>query len=711
MDAQLTQNELTCANEWNNTEDSTKLGHCLHHLLQDAAKTYPTNVALICGSTTLTYQELNEAANRFARVLVDLGVGRDDLVGVALNRSACLVVMLFAVLKTGAAYVPLDATFPSERISHTLDCAAPKLLIVAADLLGAFKSWEGVILSVDENKLGSGNSQTESCNLELTSDQDDLAYVIFTSGSTGKPKGVEVSHGALCNLLLSMKEMLNCEASDRLLAVTTVTFDIAALELFMPLLCGATVIIAQRQETKDVKALHDMLEQHAVTMMQATPTFWQMLLESGWNGSPTLIKLLCGGEALSSGLAARLLACGGSLWNLYGPTEATVWASAWHVQPGQDIIIGKPLPNYQLHILDEELKPVPEGHYGELYIGGSCLARGYHKNPGLTQASFHDSPFCQGRIYRTGDIGSFVAPNSLRIAGRSDDQIKVRGYRVELGDVETALASHTQVSGAVVVCRADQLIAYFTWRGDSSEAAGTSCPRDAALRQWMERLLPSYMVPAFFVNLEIFPTTLNNKIDRKALPDPFTNKECPGLRESACKLAAASKSVNQSTAELEHQILAVWCRVLGASHLSVKDNFFHVGGNSLRIVQVQAQLEKLLNRPIPIAKLFEHYSIESLAAYLGGNDAVGMKQRDLEPRTPLITEDEGIAIVSMACRLPGDVHTPEEFWQLLQSGGDAISDVPAGRWNAASLHDAGPDIHQRPECTRAVDLGDVLGGI
>ncbi|KFY29656.1 hypothetical protein V494_08573 [Pseudogymnoascus sp. VKM F-4513 (FW-928)] len=700
MDASLIRDGLASVNELNNTDDSTKLGHCLQYLLEDAAAKNPTNIAVICANTTLTYQELNDAANRFARVLVGLGVGRHDLVGVALDRSACLVVTLLAVLKTGAAYVPLDTAFPSERIKHTLDVAAPKLLLATVGTLDTFKSWAGVIMSVDETKLGMASSQTESSNLELDRHPEDLAYVIFTSGSTGKPKGVEISHGALCNALLSMKDVLNCEATDRMLAITTATFDIAALELFMPLLYGARTIIAQRQQTKDVKALRGLLEQHAITMMQATPASWQMLLDSGWTGSPTLNKLLCGGEALTPGLAARLLTCGGSLWNLYGPTEATIWASAWRVQPGEGIIIGEPLANYRMYILDEELKPVPLGQYGELYIGGCGLAHGYYKNGGLTQASFLDSPFSQGRIYRTGDIGCFLAPGRLSITGRADSQIKLRGYRIELGDIEAALTSHPEVTGAVVVCRADQLIAYFTWRrGNLSKRAKTTArvtgPKDAALRKWIGQLLPSYMIPAFFLHLEAFPTTLNNKIDRKALPDPLVCKVNPSERESKSKSATAADTVT-----LERLISDVWSRVLGATGLSVKDNFFHVGGNSLRIVQVQTQLEKLLHRPIPISQLFEHYSIESLAAYLGKNDTVGEKQPDFPHRNPSVTEEEGIAIVSMACRLPGDVDTPEEFWQLLQSGGDAIADVTADRWNAAMLDNAVPDMHERLKCMR-----------
>ncbi|OAA72442.1 polyketide synthase [Cordyceps fumosorosea ARSEF 2679] len=702
MEVPLVHTGSRSVNHFNKTGDTAKLGHCLHYLLEDAAEKYPTNLALVCDNTTLTYRDLNEAANRLARVLISLGVGRHDLVGVAIDRSAYLVVTLFAVLKIGAAYVPLDAAFPSQRIKHMLDVAAPKLLVITAGTLSTFESWAGVILSVDEEKLNVTSSAMECSNLQVDVHPQDLAYVIFTSGSTGKPKGVEITHGALCNLLLSMREVFDCEEAERLLAVTTVTFDIAALELFMPLLSGAATVIAKREQVKDVKALRGLLERHAITMMQATPASWQMLLESGWKGSPALRKLLCGGEAMPATLAARLLECGDSLWNLYGPTEATVWAAAWQVRHGEDIIIGQPLANYQLYLLDEQLTPVLPGQYGELYIGGPGLARGYHKNPELTQASFIDNPFTHGRMYRTGDIGCFSKPDKLSISGRADSQIKVRGYRIELGDVEAALAGHPQVIGAVVICRQDQLIAYFTWRAGSKKAetnAGAKCNETAALRKWLGQSLPPYMVPAFFVQIEAFPMTLNNKIDRKALPDPLADKTPVKLEPQSP--TPSSKPAAASTSSLERHILAVWSRVLGVTRIGTKDNFFHLGGNSMRVVQVQVQLEKLLNRSIPIAKLFEHYSIESLAGYLGGKDAIGVHQYHMRRCLPSASEgEERIAVVSMACRLPGGVCTPEELWKLLRSGRDAITDVPSDRWNAAMLQEAGLDTGQLSECLR-----------
>ncbi|KAJ6439257.1 hypothetical protein O9K51_07142 [Purpureocillium lavendulum] len=698
---------------FNDTDDATTLGHCLHSLVEDRAANCPTNLALTCADSSLTFEELNTAANHLARALISQGVVRNDLVGVALDRSVGLVVTLLAVLKTGAAYVPIDPGFPAERISHMLSDATPKIIVVSTGTARLLKPWSHICFSVDEEQHQWLASPTQHSNLELEVQSNDLAYVIYTSGSTGKPKGVEISHGALCNLLLSMQKILQCTSEDRLLAVTTVTFDIAALELFLPLICGATTVIAEAQQVKDISALRGMLKSQGITMMQATPASWQMLLDSGWQGHPSLGKILCGGEAMSEQLGARLLECGGTVWNLYGPTEATVWASVWRVRPAEHVIIGKPLANYQLYVLDESLAPVPPGVSGDLYIGGAGLARGYHNKPELTRVSFLDSERedFKGRIYRTGDIACFSADGKLSVLGRADNQVKVRGYRIELGDVEAAIASHPAIRGAVVVGRKDQLLAYCI-RCDSrndvtslnqEKASGTGVALDAMLRPWLARCLPPYMMPAFFVELEAFPLTPNNKIDRKALPSPFSEQKLGTSPNSSFE------TVTGSVAELERRIMAIWARALDHESISTKDNFFQVGGNSIRIVQVQAELEKLLCRPISTAKLFEYYTIETLAAYLVGGDRNSLVQVPSKGQGPAATaiEADGIAIISLACRLPGDVTTPEEFWTLLDAGGDAITDVPKDRWDAAELYDSDPDACGKTYCSQGGYLSSI----
>lgn len=420
--------------QWfNATDEPLLLGHCLHVLLQQASEQHVDKTAVICGDVELTYGRLNTLANRVALSLVARGIGRGDLVGIALDRSVSLVVALLAVLKAGAAYVPIDPSFPADRIGHMIDDAQPKLVVVEASTREALSScWRGACVDVDmedmEEEEGGPRCSTRCRNLDVGVHADDLAYVIYTSGSTGKPKGVEISHGALCNLLLSVRRQLGWTATDRLLAVTTISFDIAALELFLPLLCGATTVVARAHETRDPRALLGLMRRHAITAMQATPATWTMLLDAGWTEEPRLARLLCGGDALPPPLAARLLPCADSVWNLYGPTEATVWASAWRVCPGQDVVIGRPLANYRLYVLGEDLAPVPLGGEGELYIAGAGLARGYRNKAEMTRSRFVENPFPEGgRLYRTGDLAHFAYPGNLTVIGRADGQVKVRG--------------------------------------------------------------------------------------------------------------------------------------------------------------------------------------------------------------------------------------------------------------------------------------------
>ncbi len=455
--------------DFNATADEDLLGHCPHRLFEASAAAHAGSAALVCGDDTLSYGELNERANRLARLLASRGVGRGDLVGVALDRSIDLVVALLAVLKAGAAYVPVDPGFPAERIRLIIGSAAPKLILTPARPPANLAAWAELCLSA-------ADTAGDAADLGLAVSPDDLAYVIYTSGSTGTPKGVEISHGALGNFLGSMRRRPGCDETDRLLAVTTISFDIAVLELFLPLLCGATTVIAQAHEVTDVEAMLGLLRRHDITMMQGTPSTWQLLLDSGWHGEPRLAKILCGGEALPRQLATRLLACGDAVWNMYGPTETTVWSSAWRVTAEGEVIIGEPIANTQLYVLDENLSPVPAGFPGELCIGGAGVARRYHDDPEQTQARFTAS------VFRTGDLARFSEPGRLVVLGRNDGQVKLRGYRIELGDIESAINAHDEVSRAVVTGRDGQLVAYCV----RAPAAATQDDqvRAAALAEW-----------------------------------------------------------------------------------------------------------------------------------------------------------------------------------------------------------------------------------
>ena len=1063
--------------EFNATGDDTTLGHCLHELYERAARMHADNVALVCAESTLTYQELNSRANQLAHALMDQGVGRGDLVGVALDRSIDVVAALLAVMKTGAAYVPIDPGFPAERIRQMIEDADPTLVLVPAATPKNLSAWASRCLSVDE-VLAHADSRVHNPGVEVGA--DDLAYVIYTSGSTGQPKGVEVSHGAVGNFLLSMRQQPGCGEADRLLAVTTVSFDIAVLELFLPLLCGARTVIAQVHEAIDARALLRLMERHEITMMQGTPATWQLLLDSGWEGAPGLTRILCGGEALPRQLADRLLAVSDSVWNMYGPTETAVWSSIWRVRETGDILVGGPIANTQLYVLDEDLSPLPVGFPGELCIAGAGVARGYHNEPEQTRAAFTENPFQTGPLYRTGDLARFVEPGELSVLGREDRQVKLRGHRIELGDVETAITSHGDVSSAVVVGGEEQLVAYCLrqpdrgadpseeqqsaalaewagawnrayetvvedasfnlagWRssyddlpfsagemrdwqmssvnrilsfspervfeigsgsglmlfslaphtrayhavdasrraveltrehlvslpqvtcehrpahelpevpegafdtvvinsvaqyfpsidyltsvlewatnaasggrvfvgdvrdlsqlktfhtdvtdfrgsGDTTpeelarraehamradrelaisadffanlpslfpritrvditlrdghhvnemsryrydvtlhvgqsadpsthvtqrdyqdetfelsalraelaaangtplrltgipngrlsevhrrvaaalgEASGTrnswvdpgelqtiagevglkvsllpsssgdpwsldalfwregenpdlslhpAQPMDRAslsgyanvpsagerakadlgrtLRPWLAERLPGYMVPSFFVELDEFPLTPNGKVDHAALPDPVA------------RFDASAKPAN----ELERDILAVWSNVLGHDRIGINENFFEIGGDSLRVVRVQTELEKALGRPLPSAVMFEHFTIKSLAAHLAGD---GRTDQATVPARRPAAHDEDIAIISMACRLPGNVNSPEEYWELLERGGDGIIEVPKDRWDADALYDPDPEARGKSYCRRGgfvtpIDLFD-----
>jgi thioesterase domain-containing protein len=423
--------------------------------------------------------------------------------------------------------------------------------------------------------------------------------VLYTSGSTGHPKGVEVTHRCVVNFLLSMQEHPGLGADDGLLAVTTLSFDIAVLELFLPLTVGARVILLSREAAADGARLLAELSRPDVTAMQATPATWRLLLESGWRpGKP--LKVLCGGEALPRSLADGLLQRAGSVWNMYGPTETTVWSALHWLQPGSTPVpIGEPIANTQIYLLDSRLRPVPPGCTGELYIGGVGVARGYHGRPALTAERFVPDPFGTpgGRLYRTGDLARSLPDGTLECLGRVDHQVKVRGFRIELGEIEAALGTHPGVRQAVAVARADgagdkRLAAYVV--------AADVCPTASDLRAHLKEHLPEYMVPADFVFLPAIPLTPNGKVDRKALPSPQAG-------------TTASGYVPPRT-PLEIQMAFLWEEVLGRRPVGITDNFFEIGGHSLLAARLFARIEAVLGRALPLRALFEAPTVEGLAA-------------------------------------------------------------------------------------------------
>ena len=560
--------------EWNATARDYPRECCLHSLVEEQAGRTPGAVAVAFQGRYLTYAELDARANRVAQALSRHGCGRGDYVGICMERSLDLVVAMLAVLKAGCAYVPLDPAFPRERLSFMMADAGIRVLLTQTAVSGSSPGPGCVVIDVDVHAAEHAVLDPSPPRAEVG--PMDLAYLIYTSGSTGQPKGVCIEHRALVNFLTAMQAAPGIQTGDVLLSVTTPSFDIFGLEVYLPLVTGARVEIASYESTVDADALAGALEHSGATLMQATPATWQMLVSGGWRGQRGL-KALCGGEALTPTLAAQLRERTASLWNLYGPTETTIWSTVERVDVQTldgAVSIGRPIANTRIYILDAALQPVPVGVTGELCIGGDGVARGYLKRAALTADRFLPDPFCGepgARIYRTGDLARYRHDGRIEYLGRSDGQVKVRGYRIELGEVEAALSAIEGVRQAAVVCREDTpgdawLVGYVV----SDAGAGLDPER---LRAQLRERLPGYMVPAAFVNLPDLPLTPNAKVDRLALPAPTG-----AARVQARRFRVPTKPAEQALAE-------VWRELLGVDTIRLDDNFFDLGGHSLLAVK------------------------------------------------------------------------------------------------------------------------------
>ncbi|CAM5515138.1 D-alanine--D-alanyl carrier protein ligase [Streptomyces alboniger] len=596
---------------WNDTATPYPADRCVHQLFAEWSARQPDAPAVRCGDTVLTYGELDRRSGLLARRLARLGAGPGTLVGVFLDRSADLLTALLAVARTGAAYVPLDPVYPPERIRHMLDDSGALLVLTEPALAAALPEdcpARTVELGPEAEDADDGPLDQDRDGFPDRAPAADLAYVIYTSGSTGLPKGVRIGHRALTNFLCAMAREPGFGRDDRLLAVTTACFDIAGLELYLPLVTGGEVRVAPADTVADGFALRELVEAYRPTVMQATPVTWRMLIDAGWRGGPGL-TVLCGGEALPADLAADLVRRADRVMNMYGPTETTIWSSVDRVEAGRPVTIGRPLANTRMYVLDERLRPVPPGSPGELYIGGDGVAEGYHRRPELTAARFLDDPFGPGRIYRTGDLVRHLPDGRLAYLRRTDNQVKLHGYRIESGEVETVLRDHPAVAQAAVVVRADEpgggrLVAY-------AVAEGTARLPDAAeLREHVRARLPAYMVPSAVVALPALPLTPNGKLDRKALPAPHAVAASAGRPGEAVPRDA-----------LERRISAIWQSALGPEQVGVDVNFFDAGGDSLRLTHVVARLRAELRPSLSRLDMFRHPTIRTMARHLAGDGA------------------------------------------------------------------------------------------
>ncbi|BAY15303.1 amino acid adenylation domain-containing protein [Anabaenopsis circularis NIES-21] len=570
---------------------------CIHQLFEAQVEQTPDAVAVVFENEQLTYQELNQRANQLAHYLRKLGVGAEVLVGICVERSLEMIVGLLGILKAGGAYIPLDPAYPQERLGYMLADSQLSMLITQKSLLENLPPHQAQVVCLDEEWEKIAQQKTSNLTHELT--PENLAYIIYTSGSTGKPKGVQIAHSAVVNFLTAMRQKPGLTPQDILLSVTTLSFDIAGLEIFLPLIVGAQTVIISRQIASDGVQLSEQLTATGATVMQATPATWRMLLAAGWRGNKQL-KILCGGEALDYTLAQQLQQRGKEVWNLYGPTETTIWSAAFLVK--DSVAIAHPIANTQFYILDAYNQLVPIGVTGELHIGGAGLARSYLHQPELTAQKFISNPFnldSAARLYKTGDLVRYRANGTIEFLGRIDNQVKLRGFRIELGEIEAVLNQHPDVQASVVIVREDEpgnqrLIAYVVPQPDETLVI-------TELRQFLADKLPNYMLPAAFVTLAKLPLTPNGKIDRRALPT---------LETTITNLAAVFVAPRST---IEAAIAEIWQQVLGIAQVGINDNFFELGGHSLLATQVISRLRKILRIDLPLRALFASPTVAELA--------------------------------------------------------------------------------------------------
>ncbi|HYG63468.1 MAG TPA: amino acid adenylation domain-containing protein, partial [Thermoanaerobaculia bacterium] len=632
--------------EWNATAEEYPRERLLHELFEEQAERTPDRVALESGSLALTYRELESRANRLANHLIRLGITPETPVGVHLERSADVAVSVLALLKSGAEYLPLDPAYPPERVAYTLEDAGAPLVLTLQHLepsLDKYVKDGGRRLRLDADWREVARERAVRPGLPAgRADPESAAYLIYTSGSTGLPKGVQVRHRGVVNFLSSMARRPGLGAGDVLAAVTTLSFDIAGLELYLPWTVGARVVLVSREDAADGTRLLALLRRTGATAMQATPSTWRLLLAAGWEGDPP-ITALCGGEALPRDLAEALLARAPSVWNLYGPTETTIWSAVHQVLPEETAPVaplGRPIANTGIYIVDAALRPAPTGVPGELLIGGDGLARGYFRRPALTAERFVPdgvSGAAGARLYRTGDLARWRAGGTLEFLGRLDHQVKIRGHRVELGEVEAALTSHPAVAQAVVAARQDptggqRLVAYLVGPHPPAPSPASPPPSPgegevstAELRRFLAERLPEAFVPSLFVTLPAFPLTPNGKVDRKALPAPeLVRREGP--REAP-------------RSEVERAVAAVWKEVLGIPEVGLHDNFFDLGGHSLLAAQVHARLLRSLGRDLSLVDLFRYPTVATLARHLSPEEAAPAPAAPVSKREPAAGRD------------------------------------------------------------------------
>ncbi len=575
--------------------------------IESQVRRAPTATAIEFEGRTISYEDLDLQAECLARRLRRLGVGPDVIVGLCATRSIEMVVGMLGILKAGGAYLPLDPGFPDDRLSYMVEDSAAPVLLTNAATREMLRESRAVRVDLDELRASASWDEPVEASAECAASS--LAVVIYTSGSTGRPKGVMISHGAMVNFLTSMAVEPGMRADDVSAAITTLSFDIAAFELLLPLTVGARIALISREVVIDAERLRRALVDTKATVVQATPSTWRMLLAAGWTDAPRPRLAITGGEPLTRALADSLLPRVGALWNLYGPTETTVWSTQMRIEAGDGpISIGLPIANTTTRIVDDQLRPVVDGEAGELLIGGDGLARGYLNRPELTAEKFihfesNELGAPPERLYRTGDLARLLPDGRLECLGRIDHQVKIRGFRIELGEMETALVAIPNIREAVVVARDDagdgqkRLVAYVI-------AHQSPAPNVSELRRLLDAQLPDYMVPSSFAEVSEWPLTPNGKIDRKALPPPPDAR--PNLEVPFVPPCDA----------VELRLQRIWQDVRAVHPIGTHDNFFDLGGDSVSAVDLQVRMEREFGRPVATAVLVEHGTMRAVAEFL-----------------------------------------------------------------------------------------------
>ena len=604
--------------EWNATSVDYPRDRCIHEFFEEQARRTPRAVAVECEGATLSYAELELRSNAVARQLRRT-LSPGECVAACIERSPEMIVGLLGILKAGAAYVPMDPTHPQDRLAFIMADAGTRKLLTGRISRSPLEECVAEVIRLDREVSASAHDVPAVMPVS----PDSLAYVMYTSGSTGQPKGVEVTHRSVVNLLNSLAETPGIAAADRLLALTTLSFDISVAEIFLPLSVGARIILAGDEAVADAFLLKQLIEESQPTIIQATPSRWRLLLEAGWRAESDM-KIFCTGEALPRELGRQLTAMSRSVWNLYGPTETTVFSCIARVEE-RPVHIGRPIANTQIYLLDSHLNPVPVGVAGEIWIGGEGVASGYLNRPELTAERFIQSPFVSGqRLYRTGDLGRFLADGNIEFLGRRDHQVKIRGFRIELGEIDCLLRQHPNVAATVVVVREDngqkQLVAYFV------AAAADQPPAPSELREFLRQKLPNYMVPSAFVVLEKLPLTPNGKIDQKALPPPV-----PDHKED---------DSFEPRNETERTVADVWSLVLNLDEIGAYDDFFELGGHSLLATRVVSRLRSIFGVDITPRVLFDNPTVAALAEFI---DCIRSTAGEA-PCAPAVPDREDIVI-------------------------------------------------------------------